>query len=701
MTQLRPTTTIDVSVKNTSLITLPPELVHRLLDYCDIQTLLTCVRHVCKTLYALINTYDRLVLILNSESVKIMRSISRFIQPENVISITIVNDCEENDKINLFHSLFDIARFTRLRSLTIHRIKDTNLEHFLENLSTSSLTSLSIESSEQEHIRTWDLVSSASLRWNLRKLCISNMNFMAKYISWSDQYKLEHLEFSNCTYSDYLLILRHLPNLRTLVIQNCIIDDNQTCLTLSASIVLASLKSLTITNCSLAPQHFELLISSIPSLHHLKLISHRESFVSLESFIASFRAPFWLDDKHWFVTCAYVPRERAIWLHTIPIDSTRYQGCVRCEVSWRDNICRLTQRSLNTMVDNVSDETLTALDLSTNQMRNAGIQHLASILENNTTLTTVNLAINRIGPIGTQYLANVLKNNLTLAELNPHENPIRDLGIEHLADALSYNSTLTTLNLDRTQIENKGAQYLANALSNNRTLITLELARNQITELGVKYIANALSSNRTLATLNLAGNQIGAVGAQHLAKALQNNTTLTKLDICANQIGTTEVQHLANFLHTNTVLTTLNLTGNQIEGQGVQYFANALSNNTTLTTLDLHFNQIGDQGAQHLANVLQNNTTLMTLDIHWNQIGELGAQHLANALRNNSTLDNSWKPSGWLGITLAGAIYIKGSSSGVESLTTAVVERLQMISSDQRSENKSYNCRFVNQFVSI
>ncbi|CAM4950401.1 unnamed protein product [Rotaria socialis] len=539
-----------------------------------------------------------------------MRSISRFIQPENVISITIVNDCEENDKINLFHSLFDIARFTRLRSLTIHRIKDTNLEHFLENLSTSSLTSLSIESSEQEHIRTWDLVSSASLRWNLRKLCISNMNFMAKYISWSDQYKLEHLEFSNCTYSDYLLILRHLPNLRTLVIQNCIIDDNQTCLTLSASIVLASLKSLTITNCSLAPQHFELLISSIPSLHHLKLISHRESFVSLESFIASFRAPFWLDDKHWFVTCAYVPRERAIWLHTIPIDSTRYQGCVRCEVSWRDNICRLTQRSLNTMVDNVSDEkfitldvarnligpvgaqhltnalknntTLTALDLSTNQMRNAGIQHLASILENNTTLTTVNLAINRIGPIGTQYLANVLKNNLTLA------------------------------------------------------------------------------------TLNLAGNQIGAVGAQHLAKALQNNTTLTKLDICANQIGTTEVQHLANVLHTNTglikmhlasnrisdegsqylanalsnnsVLTTLNLTGNQIEGQGVQYFANALSNNTTLTTLDLHFNQIGDQGAQHLANVLQNNTTLMTLDIHWNQIGELGAQHLANALRNNSTL---------------------------------------------------------------
>ncbi|CAF1615259.1 unnamed protein product [Rotaria magnacalcarata] len=401
MTQLRPTTTIDVSVKNTSLITLPPELVHRILDYCDIQTLLTCVRHVCKTLYALVNTYDRLTLILNSESVKIMRSVSRFIQPDSVISITIDNSCEENDNIRLFYSLFDIARFTRLQSLTIHGIEDTNLEYFLENLNTSSLTSLSIKSSDQEHSRTWDLISSASLRWNLRKLCISNMNFMVKHISWPNQYKLEHLEFSDCIYSEYLLILRHLPNLRTLVIQDCIIGDNQTCLTLSASIVLASLKSLTITNCSLAPQHFELLISSIPSLHHLKLISHRErfdsmfnasyweqlictkllklekfeflfaftdlrnnSFVSLESFIASFRAPFWLNDKHWFVTCAYVPRGRAIWLHTTPIDSTRYQGCVRCEVSWRDSICRLTQRPLNTMVDNIVDEVRKKIDLT-------------------------------------------------------------------------------------------------------------------------------------------------------------------------------------------------------------------------------------------------------------------------------------------------------------------------------------------------
>ncbi|CAF1501166.1 unnamed protein product, partial [Rotaria sordida] len=40
-------------------------------------------------------------------------------------------------------------------------------------------------------------------------------------------------------------------------------------------------------------------------------------------------------------------------------------------------------------------------------------------------------------------------------------------------------------------------------------------------------------------------------------------------------------------------------------------------------------------------------------------------------------MENNWKPSGWLGILLAGALYIKQPSSNSESLTTAIVERLQ------------------------
>ncbi|CAF3914750.1 unnamed protein product [Rotaria sp. Silwood2] len=64
-------------------------------------------------------------------------------------------------------------------------------------------------------------------------------------------------------------------------------------------------------------------------------------------------------------------------------------------------------------------------------------------------------------------------------------------------------------------------------------------------------------------------------------------------------------------------------------------------------------------------------------------------------------MQSSWKPSGYLGIILAGAIYIKGSSSSTESLTTAIVEKLQMISSDQDIGNISYHGRLLHQFIAF
>ncbi|CAF1118591.1 unnamed protein product [Adineta steineri] len=432
-----------------------------------------------------------------------MKSIAERIRPENVITIIIINNDKENDRISLFDSLFDICRFTRLRSLTIHQIKDINLEHFLNCLSTNSLTSLSIESNEQEHSSTWNLVSSAMVRWNLWKLCISTANYMIEHILWPDQYKLGHLEFSDCIYSEYLLILHCLPNLQTLIIRNCIMNENQVSPISSTSMLHASLKSLTITDCSLIPQHLELLLSSTPSLYHLKLVSHRKSFdsmfqscyweqlirtklleldqfefffastnfknnkfISLETFVSPFRAPFWLEDKHCFVSCAYVPSSRAIWLHTTPIKGINYQELIRCE-----------------------------------------------------TFTTLNIARKLIGSAGAQHLANALKNNTILTTLDLHENPIRDLGIEYFADALSCNTTLTTLNLCQAQIGNKGVGYLSKALSSNTTLTTLNLAVNQIGDVGAQHLFNALQKNKTLQKLILRyGNSISSLLFDELEK---------------------------------------------------------------------------------------------------------------------------------------------------------------------------------------
>ncbi|CAF1295401.1 unnamed protein product, partial [Adineta steineri] len=284
-------------------------------------------------------------------------------------------------------------QFTRLHSLSLHQIQDDDLEHVLEHMNTDYLSSLFIESSHSENCSAWALISSLLKRCSLRKLSMYNINYTMEHILWPDQCKLQHLVIDSCIYGEYLDILQKLPYLRTLVMRNCTINDtHSTLLLLSKFKTPSSLISLTISDCSFSLKNLTLLLSPIPTLVHLKLISHRsildsffhgsrleelirakapalvrfefflsynyqenDRFISLESLMDPFRTPFWLNDKRWFVTCAYVPKGSTIWLHTTPIRDSGIEKLVRCEVSWIDNQCRLTQRSIDEIIDNTDD----------------------------------------------------------------------------------------------------------------------------------------------------------------------------------------------------------------------------------------------------------------------------------------------------------------------------------------------------------
>ncbi|CAF3937095.1 unnamed protein product, partial [Rotaria magnacalcarata] len=239
-------------------------------------------------------------------------------------------------------------------------------------------------------------------------------------IKWPDQYKLEYLAIDYCTYDKYLVILSQLPNLRTLIIRNCIFEFSNDPLSLSsASRFHSPLMTLTITDYSITLKNLELIVFPLASLRHLKLISHRKTVdevfyasywkefiqaklpvldrfevffsytyfkdhrvTSPTSLIAAFRTPFWLIDKHWFVTCAYVPRLRAIWLHTTPISDMGYEN-----------------------------PTTIVLDLGGNRIGDQGVQHLADSLRHNTKVTALDIFDNEIEDNGVQYLAAPLQNN--------------------------------------------------------------------------------------------------------------------------------------------------------------------------------------------------------------------------------------------------------------------------------------------------
>jgi hypothetical protein len=377
-----------------SLLILPVEIVHRVFDYCDAQTILLSVRCVCKRLNLIVDTYNRFELIFESKSSSSMKAISHLVQPENVVSLVVGETYQTRNLIKLFISLFDINRFTTIRSLTLYQIEDDNLTYVLENINMTHAISLSVQSCEREHARTWTHVISALVRCNLKKLSMFNIDYKMNHITWPDQYKLHYLAIQDCTYDAYLVILRQLPNLRTLVVRQCIFRNSTgTQWSPSPPLCDSLLTSLTITDYSVSLENLTHVVAPIPSLQHLKLISYRQSidyvfngsiwqeviqtklpvldrfdiffsytcsrdqnFTSLESIMGPFRAPFYLDDKRWFVTCAYVPRSRAVWLYTTPLRITGYSSLIKCELSWTDTSYRLTQRSINERRDIIVDQ---------------------------------------------------------------------------------------------------------------------------------------------------------------------------------------------------------------------------------------------------------------------------------------------------------------------------------------------------------
>ncbi|CAF0899764.1 unnamed protein product, partial [Adineta ricciae] len=631
-------------MENSPLITIPPELIHHIFDYCDFRTILLNVRRVCKILYAMVDSYDRFAVTVSlyANSTCTMKSVSQNLQSEKIISLTVCdyksyNHSSHDIGTKSIFSSFNSTQFTRLRSLNLKNMWDNHLECLLQSLSDAPLISLSITTCEKNYDVTWLIFLQAITRWNLQKLYMSFIDYLEEHASWPEQYSLEHLTIGRCAYNKYLHILHQLPKLRTLVMQNFMINEKKIPVTSCAPTIHSSLESITIECYSLASEHLESLLSPIHSLYHLKLIS-----------------TFELSNE--------------IWLYTVPNVMIGQKTPPRFEISSIDVIPRLTERPPNKMIRGVLDQTLTTLDLSQEDIGDAHTQYLAIGLRNNTTLTTMNLSrnqimyvgaqhladatlaildlsCNQIGAVGVQHLSEALRtnNSLTVLDLGStwlrnKNDKIGDIGAQYLGSALQDNKTLTVLNIDYNGIKSTGAQHLAAGLRHNMALTELNFDGNPIGDVGIQYFADALMANKTLTTFSLYWNDIGKAGAQYLAVALKNNTTLTTLNLESNSIGDSGVKYLADALCNNMTLTTLNLSNNKIERTGAQYLADALIKNATLTILDLDTNEIMAGGAKYITDALRDNTTLTTLNMSNNSIDANGAQHFADALRKNTTL---------------------------------------------------------------
>ncbi|CAF3396535.1 unnamed protein product [Rotaria socialis] len=331
-----------------SLQTLPIELVHRIFDQLDIQTIIFSIRSTCKLLYAITNTYNRCALNFRYTSKSDLLLMSLIIDPKNVISLTLSDENETHSEIRFMFSHFHIDQFTRLRSLTLSNIKYDDLEKFQKHIMNYPLKRFSISSNILDSTKIATSISFILSHHNLREFEFDGSEQILNEIQWPVSCRLEHATIAQWySWSTVYFVLSHLPFLRALVLK-----DDSAGVSFKHSIItqydikqLCHLSSLSLNSrYNLTTDNIQSLLVHLPMLTHLRLIGLQhlsdiflfdgfqwENFIekklsalkkfefwfrkqlnphedntTVESIISTFRTSFWLKTKGWFVKCDHV-----------------------------------------------------------------------------------------------------------------------------------------------------------------------------------------------------------------------------------------------------------------------------------------------------------------------------------------------------------------------------------------------------------
>ena len=237
--------------------------------------------------------------------------------------------------------------------------------------------------------------------------------------------------------------------------------------------------------------------------------------------------------------------------------------------------------------------TLRELDVSYNNLRDAGGLALLDALRKNTTLHSLDISANRLQDPTASAVAELLLLNTSLRSLKMENNSFTYRSIQHLASTLEQGAktTLTSLSLKAMWITNEAAEELATFMRGNTTLRELNLAKTYLKNGGGAALLAALRENTTLKSLNLSNNCMTDLIAPVFGALVESNTTLRSLDISRNLFSEGIVQHIASALGDgkNTTLSSLSIGGTDygMNPRAVMALADTLHHNTTLVKLDL------------------------------------------------------------------------------------------------------------------
>jgi len=156
------------------------------------------------------------------------------------------------------------------------------------------------------------------------------------------------------------------------------------------------------------------------------------------------------------------------------------------------------------------------LNLSSCSILDESMRAIADAFVGNNALKRLLLSNNRISRSGAP-IAKLIAHNATITELDLSWNNLRNADAEHVAEALGSDTVLRTLNLGWNNFGSAGPiAATALALTTNAALTKLDLSWNRVRENGCALLGDALKTNRSLRYFIMDGNPVGDEGGKRL-----------------------------------------------------------------------------------------------------------------------------------------------------------------------------------------
>ena len=323
---------------------LPVEIIHRIFDYLDIETIFFSILPLCQLFRLIVLNYNRLNFHLKLSSKADFDVLCRFILPENIRSLTLHNNEQIPGQISSFLQQVHLGQSTRLHSIHLDGIDEFQLNYLCKRINLNFLRSFSIRISkydDRSRKTTVDYLSTIVKQVNLRRLYLDVKNSRISDLSWPINCSIECLTINgNVKFDNLMKMISYSPQLRRLIIKRTSfgIKTNY-----GEGYSFVQLKSLIIEVLYLSINELESFLLLTPSLSYLKLIGRCskfdgkrwEEFVrtnlphlnqfqfdirqDIQWMIRSFRSPFWVEDKKWFVQCQWDPAKSSDYeLYSIP-----------------------------------------------------------------------------------------------------------------------------------------------------------------------------------------------------------------------------------------------------------------------------------------------------------------------------------------------------------------------------------------------